>query len=587
MRLKPIAFNKVKIQSTFWNPRLDISRKVTVRACLDRCEDTGRLINFRRAAGKAEGEHKGLCYDDSDVYKVLEGAAYDLMVEHDPELEARVDTIIADICAAQEPSGYINTHFTCRRPNEKWTDMDQHEAYCIGHMVEGAIAYQQATGKEAWLNCARRAVDHMMDLFGPGKRHWICGHQELELALVKLYRCTGEKKYFDFARWLLEERGHGYIEARSIEHGYFTPEYYLDVIPAKDLRKVTGHAVRAMYYFTAMADVDALTGEEEYKEALDALWNNIVPANIYITGGIGQQARNEGFTHDYHKPNLSAYCETCAAVGMSLWNHRLNLANADAKYADIVETEMYNGVLAGVGLSGDMYFYDNPLASVGTHHRSQWFGTSCCPTNLARFIPSVGGYCYALGEGELYINQYIGGSLKLDEEGCRAELEVTTEYPWDGKITITVKALEGLGAFKLRIPGWCRSYTVNGMSPAAEKGYVTVPAQAGDSIVLTLDMPVDRVYEDLRVKETAGRVCVRRGPVVYCAEEVDNKSADICTEYFHAELALSKDAELRVSGVEERLLNAPVIEGGGVKLIPYSLWDNREGGAMVVWLKEI
>lgn len=584
--LKPVAFNHIHIDSPFWNPRLETSRKVTVRACLDRCEETERLLNFRRAAGLAGGEHKGLCYDDSDVYKVLEGVAYNLMAGRDEELEARADAIIADICTAQEADGYINTYYTLRHPDEKWTDMDRHEAYCIGHMVEGAIAYCQATGKDAWLQCAIRAVRHMMNIFGPGKRHWICGHQELELALVKLYRYTGDVAYFDFARWLIEERGYSTMQAKSISKGHLPLEYYHDTIPARSLAKVTGHAVRAMYYFTAMADIDAVTGKEDYRQALDALWHDIVPANMYVTGGIGQQASNEGFTHEHHKPNLSAYCETCAAIGMAMWNHRLNLADGAAKYADIVEREMYNGVLAGVSLSGDRYFYDNPLASVGRHHRSSWFGTSCCPTNLARFIPSVGGYCYALGEGALYVNQYIGGSLALDEDGMRVRLRVETEYPWDGRIVITVDEADGIDALRLRIPAWCKSWHVNTPAQESSEGYIAVPVQTGSKIELTLDMPVTRVYEDPRVKETAGRVCVQRGPVIYCAEETDNRALDICTEYFHADAALPADAELRVTCTMPELQGAPMIEGGGVRLIPYALWDNRAPGAMAVWLRE-
>ena len=586
MPLSPISFNHVKINSAFWNPRLDTARKVTVRACLDRCEETERLLNFRRAAGLADGEHKGLCYDDSDVYKVLEGAAYDIASAPDPELEARVDGIIADICAAQEPSGYINTYFTLCRPEDKWTDMDQHEAYCIGHMVEAAVAYHQATGKDALLRCAERAVRHMMDVFGPGKRSWICGHQELELALVKLSRHTGEKAYFDFARWLIHQRGHSTMQARSLDSGRFDFAYYMDAIPATELQKVTGHAVRAMYYFTAMADIDAVTGEGEFNTALDALWSDIYPANTYITGGIGQQARNEGFTHAYHKPNLTAYCETCAAIGMALWNHRLNLAKADAKYADLVETEMYNGILSGISLSGDLYFYENPLASVGTHHRSRWFGTSCCPSNLARFIPSVGGYCYALQDDALIVNQYIGSTLTLNDGTHALDVSVATEYPWDGRITIDVRRAEGVSALKLRIPGWCRAYAVSCGASEIESGYITVPVSAGDCIVLTLDMPIDRVYEDPRVCETAGRVCIRRGPVVYCAEETDNLDLGLCTEYLHADALLSRSAPLWLGDPDPQLLNAPTIETDTLRLIPYSLWDNREPGAMVVWLKE-
>lgn len=585
MRLIPIPFNRVHIQSPFWSPRLEVSRTVTLQACLDQCERTGRLANFRRAAGKEEGQHHGLCYDDSDVYKILEGAAYDLMTKREPEVEARIDAIIADIIDAQEPDGYINTWYTLEHPSEKWTNMDRHEAYCIGHMVEAAVAYDQATGKDAWLHCAERAVQHMMNRFGPGKQHWVCGHQELELALVKLYRHTHKEEYLTFARWLLEERGHGHMIAASLENGSFTSAYYQDEVPAAEMRKVTGHAVRAMYYFTAMADVDAITGEDEYKEALTALWNNVVPANLYITGGIGQSCHNEGFTRDYHKPNLTAYCETCASIGMALWNHRLNLASGESCYADIVETEMYNGALSGVSLKGDTYFYDNPLASIGTHHRSQWFGTSCCPTNMKRFLPSVGGYAYAIGDESVYVNQYIGGSLDYADANCNIKLAVTTDYPWDGRIEIKIQQCDGISSLFLRIPKWCRTFTVN-MAYMLANGYAKIAIKPGMQVMLMLDMPIERIYEDERVKETYGRVCIRRGPVVYCAEEVDNPDAVPASEYFPCDIKLNKHAELVVAGRDQELMDAVVIEGGGLRFVPYAMWDNRKAGAMAVWMKE-
>ena len=583
-RLTPIPFNKVKIDSGFWSPRLEIARKETVRVCLDKCEETGRLSNFRKAAGRMEGKFQGIYFDDSDVYKVLEGAAYCLMHSRDEELEARVDGIIDDIVASQQPDGYINSYYTLTGLEKRWTDMGMHEAYCIGHMVEGAVAYHQATGKDAWLRCAERVIAHMMDRFGPGKLHWVTGHQELELALIRLYRHTGKREYYDFAQWLIHERGHGHMAAASLDSQSFFEEYSQNAVPAAEQTKVTGHAVRAMYYYTAMADADAVSGAGEYTRALDALWHNVVPANYYITGGIGQSAHNEGFTRDYHKPNLTAYCETCAAIGMAMWNHRLNLASADAKYADIVETEMYNGALAGISLDGKRFFYENPLASVGNHHRRAWYGCSCCPTNLARFIPSVGGYAYALGEKTLVVNQYIAGGLEIEEDGVHVQLQVETDYPWDGRVALDVKRCDGVETLRLRIPGWCRKWDVSVPGAVCEDGYLVLPVAQGDRVVLTLDMPVDRVYEDERVQETKGRVAIRRGPVLYCAEEVDNPG--IPTEYFHCDTTLPKAAGLTLGAREPALMNVPVIRAGELKLIPYALWDNRERGAMVVWMKE-
>ena len=581
MPLTPIPFHHVKINSPFWSPRLNTA-SVTARVCLDQCEKTGRLSNFRRAAGREEGGFQGEYFNDSDVYKVLEGVAYLLANQPDPELEAQADKVIDDICAAQQPDGYLNTRFTLAEPDKRWTDMGLHEAYCIGHLVEGAVAYAQATGKEALLQCAERVIAHMMDIFGPGKRHWVTGHQELELALVKLYRHTSKRAYLDYANWLISERGHGHMDAWSLTRQNFLEPYAQDVVPAAEQRKVTGHAVRAMYYYTGMADTDAAAGRNEYRQALEALWQDTYPGNTYITGGIGQSYMHEGFTRAWHKPNLTAYCETCAAIGMAMWNHRMGLMDGEVKYADLVETELYNGALCGISLDGQRFFYDNPLASVGRHHRSEWFGCSCCPTNLCRFIPSIGGYAYARQDNALYVNQYIGGTL--DTPGIRMHVE--TNYPWDGKITFTVEQLSGIDTLYFRVPGWCRDArltTVTGEYHAAE-GLLTTAVREGDVITLELAMPIDRIHEDERVAECRGRVCIRRGPVVYCAEETDNPG--IPPEYFPADMALSSQLPLHLGAPMPELADALPIVGDGIFLIPYALWDNRDSGAMAVWLRE-
>lgn len=585
MGIAPVPFCNVKIASSFWTPVIDTVATVTVRKCLDKCEETGRLDNFRKAAGRMEGPFRGIYFDDSDVYKVLEGAAYCLMLHPDADLENRVDGIIDDICAAQQSDGYINTYYTLTGMDRRWTDMGMHEDYCIGHLIEAAVAYHQATGKDRLLKCAIRAADHMMTLFGPGKRHWVVGHEEPELALVRLWRDTGEPRFLAFSQWLLSERGHGYRKAESFDRQSFREEYAQDDVPVTEARKVVGHAVRAMYLYTAMADHAGLTRPSPYDAALDALWNNVVPANLYLTGGIGQSSRNEGFTRDFHKPNLTAYCETCAAVGMALWNHRMSLLSGESQYADIVERELYNGILSGISLSGDRFFYVNPLASVGEHHRSPWFGCSCCPTNLVRFLPSVGGYCYAADEENVYIHQFIGSEMEYQDRNGTAVLQVCTEYPWEGMVKISIKELTGRSHVRLRIPDWCDSYSLEGAAGSREeKGYLVIPAKAGDTFVLHLDMPVRRIYEDERVKEDEGRVALMRGPLVYCAEEADNPG--IPTEYFHAELRLPKDALLSRGAQDADLRGALRIHAGTLHLIPYYCWDNRESGGMAVWMKE-
>ena len=584
MRLNPVPFHKVKIHSPFWSPRLNTVQEVTIPKCLDFCESTGRLANFRRAAGMESGGFEGIYFNDSDVYKILEGAAYALTNRRDPELEQRADSIISAVIAAQQPDGYINTYFTLTGQENRWTDMGLHEAYCIGHMVEGAVAWHQATGSDKWLRCAERAARHMMSVFGPGKRRWVPGHQEIELALIRLYRHTGEKDFLDFARWLVEERGHGYMRADSFSAQGFMGEYAQDAVPASEQRRVTGHAVRAMYYYSAMTDLEAEAGDGRYAAALDALWNHVIPANYYVTGGIGQSSQNEGFTRDFHKPCLTAYCETCAAIGMAMWNHRMNLLTGESRYADVVETEIYNGALAGLSLRGDRFFYENPLSSVGRHHRQAWFGCSCCPTNLARFIPSVGGYAYALAERTICVNQYVSGSIALEDESCRLSMSVKTDYPWDGKIVLNIQRCGGIDTLCLRLPGWCKKYTLSAEHRLNSRGYLTVPLQERMHIELMLDMPARRVYEDDRVAETRNRVCICRGPLVYCAEETDNPG--IPPEYFPSELTLSRKEPLVLNGRDPALGNAVVLQSGNIRLIPYAFWDNRQPGAMVVWMKE-
>lgn len=582
----PVTFEKVNNIQGFWKERIAAVRIQTARICLDECEKTGRLANFRRAAGRDEGPFQGRYYNDSDVYKVLEGIAYLLMDERDTTLEAEADQIIDDICAAQWEDGYINTFYTLTDPESRWTDMARHEDYCIGHMIEAAIAYYQATGKDKWLKAAKRAAEHMMSLFGPGKRHWVVGHQEPELALVRLWRLTGQEGYLNFAAWLIEERGKGHLESAAFERLNFKSDYVQDDVPARQLNKVVGHAVRAMYYYSAIADIAMVTSDEELRDALLRLWANVVPANLYITGGIGQEAHHEGFTRDFHKPNLTAYCETCASIGMAYWNHRMNLMEGDAKYADLVEKELYNGILSGISLKGDLFFYENPLSSVGTHNRQPWYECSCCPTNLIRFIPAVGGYVFAVDGSTLIINQYISSASTITVNDVETKINIQTNYPWEGKVLIKVEQVGACERLKLRKPGWCNDWTLNKNDKEfhADKhlGYLEVGVTSGDELCFTMDMPAVYHRDDPRVLENTGRIALTRGPMLYCAEEVDNPG--IVREYFHA-VANMKDQATEI--IRQNLGEVQVhLKSGQRHLVPYYSWNNRGQGAMAVWLKE-
>ena len=414
---EPVDFSKVRITDSFWQPRLKIHAEVTLSACINQCEqETNRMKNFAVAAGMEKGEFRGFVYDDSDVYKMIEGASYSLMNNPNPVLEKKLDEMIAKIEGAQLEDGYLMTYFILGNLADRWTNMDKHEMYCCGHLIEAAIAYYRATGKRALLDVAIRYADHINRTFGEGKKEWVPGHQEIELALVKLYRTTQNSAYLKLAQWLLDQRGHHKGDWKA-------KDYYQDLKPVRELSKISGHAVRAMYMFTGMADVAAITQDSGYRIALDRLWEDVVEKKMYLTGGIGSSRHNEGFSEDYDLPNEEAYCETCASVGMVFWNQRMNMLKGESRYEDVLERAMYNGALAGISLSGDRFFYVNPLASSGKHHRKAWYGTACCPSQISRFLPSVGNYIYALSENTVWVNLYIGSETEVETSGVTVALK--------------------------------------------------------------------------------------------------------------------------------------------------------------------
>lgn len=583
--IEQIDFSHVKINDNFWSPRLSKHVSATLPVCIDQIENqTGRIRNFENAA-KGEGEHSGIFFDDSDVYKALEGMAYSLINNPDPELEKKADEWIDKFAAAQQPDGYINTFYTLTGLDKRWTNMDKHEMYCAGHMIEAGVAYYQATGKRKLLDVCIRMTDHMMSQFGPGKRHWVPGHEEIELALVKLYQTTQEQKYLDFAYWLLEERGHGH--GTMGDEGKWDPVYYQDIVPVRRLTDISGQAVRCMYLYCGMADVAALKNDTGYIAAIDRLWDDVVHRNMYITGGIGSSHDNEGFTEDYDLPNLDAYCETCASVGMVLWNQRMNQLTGDSKYIDVLERSLYNGALAGISLGGDRFFYVNPLESKGDHHRQEWYGCACCPSQLSRFLPSIGNYIYASSDDALWVNLYIGntGQIRIGETDILLTQE--TDYPWDGSVKLTISTSQPLEKeIRLRIPNWCKTYdlSINGkrINVSEEKGYAVIKDwKSQDVIALDMDMPVEIVAADPHVKENFGKRAIQRGPLVYCMEEIDNP------EYFD-QIQLSPSTTFQTAFVSDILNGIKTIKTNGraqsATFIPYYAWDNRKAGKMRVWI---
>ena len=599
--MSPVNFSKVTIRSGFWSPRQETNRRVSIPHNLDTCEETGRIDNFRHASGATpRGGFRGHIFHDSDVYKVLEGVAYSLHTHPDPVMKARLAEIIDLIAGSQQADGYLNTWFTVAKPEDRWKNLAQnHELYCAGHMFEAAVAHYQATDDRTFLDVACRFADYIGSVFGEGKRHGIAGHPEIELALVKLWRATGQQRYLDLSRFFVEE--HGNDKHRQLLGGYAQ-----DHLPVRDQTEPVGHAVRFLYFYSGVADLAAIDGNEGYVKTMDRLWDYIVTKKMYVTGGVGVQGHGEGFANAYYLPNYEAYCETCASIGMVFWNHRLALLHGDAKYADLVERLLYNGAISGVSLDGSKFFYVNPLASRGDHHRQPWYGCACCPTNVVRFVASLGQYPYAtFGDGQgICVLQYVGGDVDMQLKSGDVRVTQTTNYPWDGEVQIAVPPNRAAQfTMRLRIPAWCEDATlsVNGnpVDIASEKGFVSIQRTwvPGDSIRLNLPMPVRRIDANPNVESQAGRLAVMRGPVVYCLEDVDNP-CPVDQVVIPADAPLETDFRGGLLGGVTVLTTQGARRGIGetdeavgvvqndvdLTMIPYYAWDNREPGNMAVWI---
>jgi DUF1680 family protein len=618
--VKPVPFTDVRFTDEFWLPRMETNRTVTIPYAFKKCEETNRIRNFEIAGGLVEGEFEGIYFNDSDVFKIMEGAAYSLSLHPDPELERYLDELIAKVAAAQEDDGYLYT-FRTIGPSRGGTDAPRwselahgHELYNVGHMYEAAVAHYQATGKRTFLDVALKNAELIDRVFGPGKKRIPPGHQEIEIGLVKLYRVTGDERYLNLAKFFLDVRGHEH-DGRDL-----WGEYNQDHKPVIEQTEAVGHSVRAAYMYSGMADVAALTGDSNYAKAIDRIWDDIVSGKLYVTGGIGARGGGEAFGDGYQLPNLTAYCETCAAIANVFWNHRLFLMHGDAKYIDVMERTLYNGSISGISLKGDLFFYPNPLESFGTHSRSPWFGCACCPSNVTRFVASVPGYVYAHRDDTLYVNMFVGGSgtVKMTENTVRIDQE--TRYPWDGAVKMTVNPERPAEfAIHVRIPGWARNEPVpsdlyryadkrddapgikiNGRAIGfpISQGFAQIrgPWKKGDVIELDLPMPVRRVLAHENVEDDRGKAALQRGPIVFCAEWPDNKDGRV------RNLLVPDDAALKNDYREDMLEGVQVIHGpaygvaygdDGESLvkseqdflaIPYYAWAHRGTGEMAVWL---
>ena len=627
--IDPVPFTSVKVApDSFWGQRLKASREVTIPLAFSKCESEGRYQNFVKAEKQMHSpvnlgyEVKGFSFDDTDVYKTIEGASYVLQTYPDKKLEAYIDSVLVIVAAAQEPDGYLYTARTMNPEHphawagdKRWVNDEElsHELYNLGHMVEGAVAHWQATGKRNFLDIAIRYADCVIREVGarPGQARVIPGHQIAEMALAKLYLATGEKKYLDEAKFFLDERG---------KTGHNDP-YNQSHVPVLEQDEAVGHAVRAAYMYAGMADVAALTGDQGYIDAIDRIWENIVSKKLYITGGIGATNQGEAFGRNYQLPNMTAYCETCAAIGNVYVNHRMFLLHGDAKYYDVLERTLYNGLISGVSLEGNGFFYPNPLESAGQHERKAWFGCACCPSNICRFIPSVPGYVYAVKDNALYVNLFMPNTMTQKVAGKEVTLTQRTGYPYGGDIEITVDktALKKEMALKVRIPGWVRGeavpsdlytfaddvktgYTVivNGVpvESALEQGYFTISRKwkKGDQVVVHFDMEPRVVKAHAEVKADEGRIAVQKGPVVYCAEWPDNPGFSVRGTIVNQKPTFRVRHSDDLYGLDKIVTPAQTFSYGEdgrvavrdveLTLIPYYAWCHRGRGEMTVWLPQ-
>lgn len=623
---KPVSFTDVTINDSFWKNKLTINRKQTIPYQYEQCKVTGRIDAFS-LDWEPGMEPKPHVFWDSDVAKWIEAASYSLATHPDPALDDLLDEVIELIVSAQQPDGYLNVYFTIVEPEKRWTDLrDAHELYCAGHLIEAGVAHYQATNKRTLFDAICRYADYIDTVFGPeeNKLKGYPGHQELELALVKLYRVTKNEKYLKLSQFFIEERGkqpHYFDQEQEKAKGIFDPfmsslpdanAYNQSHVPVREQSRVVGHAVRALYMYAAMADLAGELGDESLLESCERLWKNLHLKNMYITGGIGSTRENEGFTHDYDLPNETAYAETCASIAVIFWNHRLLQIDCDGKYADEIERVLYNGVLGGISLDGKKFFYDNPLSSLGNVHRQEWFGCACCPPNIARLLASLGEYIYSQSEDEIVTHLYIQGSGNFNVKGQEVVLHQQTNYPWEGqnKLEVNLSEPQTFG-LKLRIPGWCREATleINGeqinIENQLDKGYVTITRKwsDADTIILNFPMPVERYYAHPNIKQNVNRVALQRGPILYCVESTDNiEKLEL--------LALPKDIAFQAT-YDDRLLdgvvkiegealvieddswgeslyepNKPAMKQTAFTAVPYYAWDNREPGQMRVWIPE-
>lgn len=602
-KLHPVSISSVKFTDGLLAERFKTVREVTIPTQYELLEQTQRINNFRRAGGKIKGDYFGFFFNDTDVYKWIEAVSFSLMWERDEKLEKLLDEIIEEIRLAQDEDGYLDTYFTFEKKGDRWSNLkDMHELYCAGHLIQAAVAYHRATGKGNLLDIAIKFSDHIDSVFGPGKREGTCGHPEIEMALVELYRETKDFKYLKLAKFFIDERGKGLVGGDL---------YHIDHKPFRELDEIWGHAVRSLYLNCGATDLFIETGELSLLNALEGLWHNFVERKMYITGGAGSRYEGEAFGEEYELPNETAYAETCAAIANFMWNYRMLLASCEGRFGDIMELVLYNGLLSGISLDGKTYFYVNPLADNGRHRRQKWFACACCPPNIARLISSLPGYIYSTSFDGIWVHLYTSNIARIDWDGREIEFEVKTQYPWDGLVEFHINTGGEYSIF-LRIPNWCKKYSLfvkdQEISPNIVNGYVKVERswKKGDILKLNLFMEPEFIVSNPKVINNIGKVAIKKGPIVYCLEQVDNS--------FHIrDLEVFTNSPL-TSSFESILGGVVVVKGKGsiieknvwkrnlynslkeinskreeieFNAIPYFAWANREPGSMQVWIRKV
>jgi len=612
-----VSSQEVELTDNFWSKRIATNRDVTIPYCFEKCEETNRISNFEVAGGLKDGTFDGIRFNDSDVFKIMEGAAYSLQQNYDPTLDKYLDDLIAKVAAAQEDDGYLFTirtilgdsAMTVRNGKERWKEVrnHSHELYNIGHMYEAAVAHFEATGKRNFLNVAIKSANLISSVYGPEKRHDAPGHQEIEIGLGKLYRTTGEKKYLELAQFFLDERGKSDLRDYKSDSQWENGAYWQDHKPVIEQDEAVGHAVRAVYMYSGMADVAALTGNQEYMNAIDLIWENVVGKKFYITGGIGAMYEGEAFGENYQLPN-HAYNETCAAIANVFWNHRMFLMNGESKYIDVLERTLYNGMLSGISFEGNTFFYPNVLEfdgedkfNQGASERKPWFNCSCCPSNLSRFIPAIPNYIYAQSGDEIYANLFMASKTSFNLNKKEFSIEQETKYPWEGNIKFKISAEKPVDFnFKIRVPGWAQNQPVPSdlysyIDEVSDEirlfinnevqeinlvdGYISIEKEWKESDVVELVLPMfaRKVVAHENVKEISGKVAIERGPIVYCAEQVDNTDG-VTSKAIHVE------TEFKPIFVPDELQGVVKLKAeNGFTLVPYYAWSHRGLGEMAVW----